>query len=405
MPHRVYPDLATLRAALGGPVELRLLEDQGDDVLLSAAFGQLADLGGGYLLLFTHELYDPHGVWSRVQAATREEPSALLGLWPVVVAERIGTLIQVGPASVLPVLPSERRPVPGVPLGRLDVGDVERLLRACNPGDERSWPPLGSQRTPALIRLGLGVRWRGLEVATVAGAVLACRHRTPPLPGMRMLDRRRTRSREVLGPIPRLIHELRVDGAEPGDALSQGFAMVIAWAVSTRAWEGGAGQAPVELTEEQDLVMRIPQDSACNILNQEPGVVIRSMLTRLGELPGAGDRHAIQDWFTRSGLPALSFEDQGAHLVVRWSVQTTQPRTTRGPHRAGSLGREAGKARILALIDQAGRPLAATVLVGKVSAPAPTVRRWLGELVDEGVLERTATSPRDPRQSYRRPAR
>lgn len=82
MRHRVYPDLTTLRAALGGPADLRLLEDQGDDVPLTAAFGQLADLGGGYLLHVTHALYDPNGVWSRVQAATREEPSALLGLWP-----------------------------------------------------------------------------------------------------------------------------------------------------------------------------------------------------------------------------------------------------------------------------------------------------------------------------------
>lgn len=404
MHHRVYPDLATLRAALGASVELRLIEDQGDDVLLTTAFGQLADLGGGYLLLLTHALYDPDGVWSRVQAATREEPSALLGLWPVLAAERIGTLIQVGPASTLPALPTERRPVPGVPLGRLDVGEVERLLRASDPGDERSWPPLGSQRTPVLIRLGLGVRWRGLELATVAGAALACRHRTPPLPGMRVLDRRRGRTREVVGPIPRLLHELRVDGVEPGDALSQGFAMVIAWSMAVRAWEGDAGQAPVELAEEQGLVVRIPQESACNIMNREPGMVVRSTLVRLGELPGAGDRHAIQDWLVRSGLPALGFEDQGAHLLVRWPVQTTQPRATRGPHRVESLSREAGKARILALIDQAGRPLAATVLVGKVSAPAPTVRRWLGELVDEGVLERTATSPRDPRQSYRRQA-
>jgi len=90
---RLYPDLAALRAALGGAVELRLVEDVGDDALLSAAFGQPSDRDGGYLLLLSHALYDGEGLWARVRTVGSQAPEALLGLWPVGLADRLGSVV------------------------------------------------------------------------------------------------------------------------------------------------------------------------------------------------------------------------------------------------------------------------------------------------------------------------
>ncbi len=337
-------------------------------------------------------------------------------------------------------LPPELQPLPEVDWDELSSPAVERAVRGLNDDDLRDVP--GDTRLlRGVLALGVGVRFGGEIVPTVAGLVAFGLHPELVLPGLQVQVQVDGRVPDVwTGPVPvirRHVGRHPVLRARVGKAESR---ELVAHALAWRSWEDGLADHPVLVTLDGDT-LRVRYPGAVERADAPPNPVLAELFWRAGwvQVPSASPgplRRALSAWGVRG--PRMSLE--GGWTVLRATlaprsevrprapapqidpVEATRPTTQRAapaPAVADDApadpvfpppdapadrpgGHRSAKDRLAELVEtleDAGR-MTRRDLQRRLGWSRSTLRNVLRAAVDGGRVLALAPSPRSPFQVY-----